>query len=222
MNRWFVLRDGAWTGPFDPARLQEMARGGQFGPDDYVARQGSSSAGRAREDADLLPVLGNSGGGRGGDASSGLATPLRRIAAVSIDSALQFAVLTPFLVLAIATAVEGVSPGGQLTLATGFLSVGASLIMLVGSTALLIVQCSMLTTRGQTIGKRMLLIKVVMKDTGELPGFWRIVGIRLFLNSLLALNPIYVLADALFVFSPRHQCLHDRAARTKVINLSQK
>ncbi|HUR32887.1 MAG TPA: RDD family protein [Vicinamibacterales bacterium] len=73
---------------------------------------------------------------------------------------------------------------------------------------------------GQSIGKRMLGIKVVRAD-GSAVSLGRIFWLRNVVNSLVGVIPvigvIYGIADTLFIFTDSRQCLHDRLADTIVI-----
>lgn len=91
------------------------------------------------------------------------------------------------------------------------------LLGVLGSLALLVVQLVMVTQRGQTIGKRLVGIKIVLKDTLENGGFVVNVLKRGFLNGLLSLIPGYFLVDSLFVFREDRRCIHDLIAGTCVI-----
>lgn len=73
---------------------------------------------------------------------------------------------------------------------------------------------------GQTIGKRLLHIRVV-DVAGNKPNLWTLWGIR-HLAVLAALELPYIalvlwLADALAIFGPRRRCLHDYLAGTWVV-----
>lgn len=87
----------------------------------------------------------------------------------------------------------------------------------VASLALLIVQLVLVTKQGQTLGKRFIGIRIVMKDTLENGGFVVNVLKRGFLNGLLSLIPGYFLVDSLFVFREDRRCIHDLIAGTCVI-----
>ena len=110
------------------------------------------------------------------------------------------------------------------------LILGAGL-MLVFSLALLVVQVWMLTVRGQTIGKRILGIRVVKAD-GSPAGFvngWLMrellitaIGIAVsmipFIGPIL-LRPAFHLVDWCLIFRDDQQCLHDQMATTKVVKV---
>lgn len=74
---------------------------------------------------------------------------------------------------------------------------------------------------GQTIGKRVLGIKIVRTD-GDRASLARIFFLRALPIGLLGLVPLVgrfaALIDALMIFSQEKRCLHDRIADTIVIN----
>ena len=94
------------------------------------------------------------------------------------------------------------------------------LLGVLASLALLIVQLVMVSKHGQTLGKRLVGTKIVLKDTGENGGFIVNVLKRGFLNGLLSLIPGYFLVDSLFVFRQDHRCIHDMIAGTIVVQAS--
>jgi uncharacterized RDD family membrane protein YckC len=69
---------------------------------------------------------------------------------------------------------------------------------------------------GQSIGKKMLGIKVVRSD-GSRASLGRIFLLRNVVNTLLACIPFYGLVDALLIFGDARQCVHDKIADTIVI-----
>ena len=90
-----------------------------------------------------------------------------------------------------------------------------------------------LATRGQTVGKRVMGIRIEDRSTGSLTPFFRIVFLRDFPLVLLAyVAPIFAfrtiaetwgvyvyLIDILFIFFTSRRCLHDRIANTKVVRI---
>jgi uncharacterized RDD family membrane protein YckC len=73
-----------------------------------------------------------------------------------------------------------------------------------------------LSRTGQSIGKRMVGIKVVRSD-GSPASLGRIIWLRNILNSVIAIIPAYGIIDSLFIFAESRQCLHDKIADTIVI-----
>lgn len=84
--------------------------------------------------------------------------------------------------------------------------------------ALFVYQIYLLSTTGQTIGKRSVNIRVVKADTGEIGGFSTNVLMREGVNTLLAIIPFYSLVDILFIFRDDRRCIHDHLAGTRVVN----
>ncbi|MEK7234926.1 MAG: RDD family protein [Elusimicrobiota bacterium] len=91
------------------------------------------------------------------------------------------------------------------------------LLALVVAPILIVVQMIMLTKQGQTFGKRIVDIRIVMKDTLENGGFVVNLVKRVFLNALLSIVPFYALVDILFIFRADRRCLHDMIADTIVV-----
>ena len=93
----------------------------------------------------------------------------------------------------------------------------APTLLILGVVGIGIYQMYLLTTLGQTIGKKVLNIRIVKIDTGENGGFMTNVGMRLVLNGLLGFIPLYALVDVLFIFRADRRCIHDMIAGTRVI-----
>lgn len=97
-----------------------------------------------------------------------------------------------------------------------------SLIVLGGLCTLffIIINCYLLTKRGQTIGKILLKIKVVDRKNGQIPGFWRVAALRyLLFNFVFAAvwHGILSLVDVVFIFGHNRRCVHDMIASTNVV-----
>ena len=93
-----------------------------------------------------------------------------------------------------------------------------------GVILLWIFQAYLLVRDGQSIGKKLLYIKIVRYDNGERAGFLRIVLVREFLYLVMWFIPflslVYPLTDATFIFGSERRCLHDYLAGTKVIKVA--
>jgi uncharacterized RDD family membrane protein YckC len=95
------------------------------------------------------------------------------------------------------------------------------------SVAVLITQIVLLVRNGQTIGKKVLGIRMIT-SSGETPSIWRVFFLRWLPFAVAAGvveyalkvrglgNVIYVL-DAVLIFQPTRRCLHDLFADTHVI-----
>ncbi len=84
-----------------------------------------------------------------------------------------------------------------------------------------IYQLYLLWKNGQTIGKKVMKIKIVRKD-GSRAGLRRIFFLRMLVPGLAGNIPLlgilFALADPLFIFGNDQRCLHDLIADTIVIN----
>jgi uncharacterized RDD family membrane protein YckC len=149
-----------------------------------------------------------------------------RLAAVSIDELLLLALLLPPIFGAqsqiaamMADYVNG-ADADPYTLLWPMLTGRGALISLVGLIAWSVITTWMVWSNGQTIGKRIMGIKVVRKD-GSRASLGRIFWLRNVLNAVPSWLPyiglLYQLADALLIFHESRQCLHDRIADTIVI-----
>lgn len=139
---------------------------------------------------------------------------LVRLGAVLLDSAV---IVVPAIVLAIA--IPGFST--QKTGSTG----GADILFGVlglGLLAFFGYQLYLLHKYGQTVGKRMLGIKIVRGD-GSRAGLGRIFALRYFVPGLIGAIPfvgfIFSLADPLFIFGEEKRCIHDMIADTIVVDV---
>ena len=91
---------------------------------------------------------------------------------------------------------------------------------LVGLLMFALVNGYLLATRGQTVGKLLLGIRVTRSD-GSPASFWRLVGLRFGIGGVISVVPIvgmvYALVDALMIFRANRRTLHDLIADTIVV-----
>ena len=98
---------------------------------------------------------------------------------------------------------------------------GAALMVgVLGVIALLIVNLIMLHRHGQTMGKRLLGVRIVRTD-GDRAGLARIFFLRSLVPGLIGNIPfvglVFSLTDSLFIFRESRRCVHDLIADTIVI-----
>ena len=101
------------------------------------------------------------------------------------------------------------------------LSLKENLIMfLVGQSIFLILNGSFLANYGQTIGKRVMKIKIVDMEGNNL-GLIKLYSLRYLTFSLFSQIPVagglISLVNVLFIFGKERRCLHDRLAGTQVL-----
>ncbi len=135
-----------------------------------------------------------------------LASPFARLAAHIVDSLIIFGLYLPaILVMAVVGGPESaISSVAAVTTMSALLGVA-------------IYQLVLLSRDGQTLGKKVMKVRVVRYDDGGNPGFGRAVGLRLFVNGLLFITLIYPLVNVLFILGGEHRCIHDLIAGTKVV-----
>jgi uncharacterized RDD family membrane protein YckC len=149
-----------------------------------------------------------SGAAVGGDRP--LASRGSRLAAAIIDGLCVSIVNVPVLMAAGLLRFDGTSlPLSRTVLAAGL-----------GFIVFTIVQGLFLLS-GQTIGKRLLGLRMVDVQSGEPAPIGRLLGMRYLPLSLASLIPIVGpflgLVDALFIFRGDRRCFHDHLASTRVI-----
>jgi uncharacterized RDD family membrane protein YckC len=80
-------------------------------------------------------------------------------------------------------------------------------------------QAYLRATRGQTIGKRAVGIRIVSYDDLSNPGFWRAVGMRDLVPGVIGFfaGLLFWTVDHAFIFGSERRCLHDYMAATIVV-----
>jgi uncharacterized RDD family membrane protein YckC len=158
------------------------------------------------------------------------APPTAEVADVSTGDAAQLAgrgarlgavMIDTLILLALWWVVSRISPWNIYSSAmakAGFLTlVGMTLF---GMLMFAAVHGYLLATRGQTVGKMLLGIRITRGD-GSPASFVRLVGLRFTASGVLSLvpivGPLYGLADALMIFRANRRTLHDLIADTIVV-----
>lgn len=155
-----------------------------------------------------------------GEEGSQLASRIARLAAVTLDGLLGFIAFAP----AYATNFDQIAQAANrnpwsvwvgLARTGGWFYFGALVAVIV-----LIVDLMLLARNGQTIGKKLLGIKVVRVD-GSPVTLFRVFFLRYVCNTFLSLIPLlgslYGLVDCLMIFGEKRRTIHDYIADTIVI-----
>lgn len=150
-----------------------------------------------------------------------LASRGTRLGAYLVDTLLSLVSALPGVVLMFVLGSSGDTEGkeaSEIFFASSVLP--GTLVALAGVLALQIYQWVLISTSGQSLAKRWLRIRIVQLD-GNLPGFGRGVGLRLWVMGLITNIPwiggIVALVDALMIFGQDRRCLHDLIAGTRVV-----
>lgn len=137
-----------------------------------------------------------------------------RLGAVILDSLIflvpgLFAII-PAMALMRGDAAETMGIGATIAVSVGVL----------GMLVVFVIDLVMLHRSGQTIGKRMLNVKIIRSD-GSRAGLTRIFFLRMLVPGLIGGIPfvgfIFTIVDPLFIFQESRRCVHDLIADTVVI-----
>lgn len=231
MSQYHIARNGQQLGVYAEQDVQSGLASGSILPTDLLWAEGM---------ADWAPV-----GGRFAVASqAGAAQPVfnpyaapqanvispsmaptrelaslgQRLGAVMLDGLVGMVVVgVPyfFAVLSMASAEnkhqEGVPSGAM----AGFAVAGIALLVL------LIYNLVLLSTKGQTLGKKWLGIRIVSHPDCQQAGFVKAVLLRGFVNGIIGAIPLlgllYSITDIFFIFREDRRCIHDLIASTQVV-----
>ena len=139
-----------------------------------------------------------------------------RLGAVILDSLIflvpgLFAIIPAMLSMR-GNAAEAMGIGATIAVSVGVL----------GMLVVLVIDLVMLHRSGQTIGKRMLNVKIIRSD-GSRAGLTRIFFLRMLVPGLIGGIPfvgfIFTIVDPLFIFQESRRCVHDLIADTVVIKV---
>ena len=156
-----------------------------------------------------------------GDESFELASRWARLGAVTVDSIIAFICFTPAYIMNFATLAQQ-ARGNPLAVWINLAKTGAWFYVgVLGALLVLAIDLTLLARNGQTIGKKLLGVKVVRVD-GSPVTLFRVFFLRYVCNTFLTLIPLfgslYSLVDCLMIFSESRRTAHDRIADTIVIN----
>ena len=137
-----------------------------------------------------------------------------RLGAVLLDGVIPGAVA---IVFAVMLPAFGSDVDGGLTMGGGVLVT----LFVLGLIAFAAMQLILLYRHGQTIGKKLVGIRIVRAD-GSRAGFARLLLLRSFVPGLIGaiplLGPLFSLVDMLFIFGEEKRCVHDLIADTIVVD----
>jgi uncharacterized RDD family membrane protein YckC len=222
--------DGKEYGPVTTEQVRNWIAAGRANLDTKAKAAGSDEWRRLGDYAEFggagMPPLVASAEVIGGeDADRG-----SRLLAALLDTAVAAAALIPgvfFVGTEFLRIVLAASRGEQPDLSeidSGRFLLGIALLSL----ALLIVgiiQIVMISTRGQTIGKRICGIRIVRHRDGSKPGFvhgWVIRGlVPAVIGAIPWIGSIFTIVDVCFIFREDRRCLHDLMADTRVVKVAK-
>jgi uncharacterized RDD family membrane protein YckC len=137
-----------------------------------------------------------------------------RFFAALIDGLIQGAL---YYLLAM-TVLKSVVPNPANPQGAGFGAMASS--MVISILLFLVIQGYLLATAGQTVGKKLLGLRIV-RSSGERGDPARVIGMRYLLIWVIAAIPvvgwIFALVDVLMIFRDSRKCLHDNIADAIVV-----
>jgi uncharacterized RDD family membrane protein YckC len=141
-----------------------------------------------------------------------LASRLARLGATLVDAFIGIAISLP---IGIMTGYFGRVMEQKATLMeTALYSVG-------GMVVFLLLHGYLLATQGQTIGKKLVGVRIVDYNTGTLLAIAKLIGLRVAPIWIVSMIPLaggcLALIDILFIFGNEQRCIHDLIAGTKVV-----
>jgi uncharacterized RDD family membrane protein YckC len=153
-----------------------------------------------------------------------------RLLAATLDELILLAISLPMIIGAMPAmvALVGGAVGGEadvesldtMSVLRAMVSGPGATITVLALIAWCIITAWLVATNGQSIGKRLVGIKVVRAD-GSRASFARIFLLRNVVNGLPNLLPyvgwLYQLIDPLLIYQESRQCLHDKIADTIVV-----
>jgi uncharacterized RDD family membrane protein YckC len=150
-----------------------------------------------------------------------LATLGQRLGASLLDGVAALVAFLPMIMAmgssAFVAAAQGNEPTPeQLEPNMGLMAFSGVLFLI-----LLVVNLMWLIKRGQSIGKRIVGIRIVGLESDTNPGGVKTVVLRGIVNGIIGAIPLlgafYSIADILFIFGKDRRCLHDLLAGTRVV-----
>lgn len=147
-----------------------------------------------------------------------LASRLARLGAVLLDSVI---VILPLFLIAMPAYSDYVARAKGLATSSSAPSSFLMGVLGLALIAFLILQLVLLYRSGQTVGKKLVGIRIVRPD-GSRASFPRVLGLRYVVPGVIGaiplLGPLFSLIDPLFIFAEDRRCLHDKFADTVVVN----
>lgn len=235
--------DGKEYGPVTADQVRTWINGGRANLDTRAKALGSEEWRRLGDYAEFssptgAPPVISAGSMTGSIVETSSLVPAERgtrLLARVIDWAIEFACAIPggiilgeeFLKVVVTVGQGGEPDFDQLDYKR--LGLGA-LVLILSWLMLLVVQVWMLTTRGQSIGKRITKIRIVRIQGNEKPGIvyaWlmrefliTMIGIVVSLLPIIGpflLRPAFHIVDWCMIFRDDQRCLHDLIAGTRVV-----
>ena len=131
-----------------------------------------------------------------------LATRVSRIAAKILDSLI---LIWPLILIMATEPIE----------APYSLMIAISVLLYCGF--IFFIQSWLLISKGQTLGKKFLKIKIINPKNNEIPNFFRLIILRSILGLYLSFTIIFLVVDFVALLLPKRRCIHDFMGNSIVV-----
>lgn len=232
--QYYIGKNGQQVGPFGLEQVRERLASGEFSPTDLAWCDGMAGWEPLSQifNNPYQPslALGQSPLFSQNSGSLRLAGAGSRLGAYLLDSLFGGVAMIPAMIgwFMIAPAMlpppsaassgSVVAPAGGAASPLGMGLIGLGVIL---ALAFFIYQLFLLSTKGQTLGKKILGVRIVTFEGGENPGFVKAVLLRAFVPALISMIPlvgfIFAILDPCFIFREDRRCIHDLIANTRVV-----
>lgn len=154
-----------------------------------------------------------------------LASRWARLGASLLDAIIMMVIFMPivFVVIMFGFTDNGEPSSAFIDSLSAFSSsvIGNVLMSVMGIVIYIAINGYLLSKYGQSVGKKILGIRVVDYQTQQLLSFGRVVGLRYVLITVLTQIPLvgglFGLVNVLFIFGSEKRCIHDLIAGSSVI-----
>ena len=232
--RYFIGKDGKQLGPFAEEQVRAKLVAGEVSHDDLGWHEGMPEWKPLRTlfAASTFPAFEasrtatfstpfDSGTFKTEEPSASLAGRGSRLGAYLLDQLIAFVLILPGLWKLLQPFMKDLEAGIAPTPEELLANIAPALpLLIIPLLAFVIVQVVMLVKNGQTIGKKMLGIRIVKLD-GSNPSFTNVIIMRGILPGLIGgipmVGPAFSLIDVLLIFREDHRCVHDMIAGTIVV-----
>jgi uncharacterized RDD family membrane protein YckC len=232
--RYFIGKDGKQLGPFAEEQVRAKLVSGEISHDDLGWHEGmpewkplrtlfAASTFPAHETprtgTSSIPL--DSSDFKAPEPSASLAGRGSRLGAYLLDQLIALVLILPGLWKLLQPFMKDLEAGNAPTPEELLANIAPALpLLIIPLLAFVIVQVVMLVKNGQTIGKKMLGIRIVKLD-GSNPSFTNVIIMRGILPGLIGgipmVGPAFSLIDVLLIFREDHRCVHDMIAGTIVV-----
>lgn len=232
--RYFIGKDGKQLGPFAEEQVRAKLVAGEVSHDDLGWHEGmpewkplrtlfAASTFPApetpRTGTSSIPL--DSSDFKAPEPSASLAGRGSRLGAYLLDQLIALVLILPGLWKLLQPFMKDLEAGNAPTPEELLANIAPALpLLIIPLLAFVIVQVVMLVKNGQTIGKKMLGIRIVKLD-GSNPGFTNVIIMRGILPGLIGgipmVGPVFSLIDVLLIFREDHRCVHEMIAGTIVV-----